>query len=107
MEKCHLTNGAANPTTNQHQGIDPQINRQLAGMGFHSYQTERGLTVHKRHIGNLGVSIKGKACTGRIVYNIRNHIYSCTLQAFMVENRYRIDRSVFELWLRGDYTPLE
>ena len=54
MEKCHLTSGAANPTTNQHQGIDSQINRQLAGMGFNSYQTEGGLTIHERPIGQLG-----------------------------------------------------
>lgn len=33
---------------------------------------------------------------------IRNHIYAGTLKAFMVGNRYRIDRDVFEKWLRGD-----
>ncbi|WP_262250084.1 hypothetical protein [Parapedobacter soli] len=51
MKKCHLTNGAANPTTNQHQGIDPQINRQLNGMGFRTYQTNKGLVVYESKFG--------------------------------------------------------
>ncbi|SFC07473.1 hypothetical protein SAMN05421747_10417 [Parapedobacter composti] len=54
MEKCHLTNGAANPTTNQHQGIDPKISRQLAEMGFRSYQADGGFTIHERDIGTMG-----------------------------------------------------
>lgn len=39
---------------------------------------------------------------GRTPAAIRNHIYAGSLQAFMVGNRYRIDRGVFEKWLRGE-----
>ena len=54
------------------------------------------------------LSIKQAAdLAGRTQAAIRNHIYAGTLKAFMVGNRYRIDRSVFEKWLRGDYSPME
>ena len=50
MEKCQLTNGAANPTTNQ-QGPGPDISRQLTDMGFKTYQTNGGLNVHESKFG--------------------------------------------------------
>lgn len=48
------------------------------------------------------LSIKQAAdLAGRTPAAIRNHIYSGSLDAFMVGNRYRVDRTEFERWLRG------